>query len=83
MEQIVAGSIIAVGRHESIRAVVSSIRSGRVEVVYLDAAGRALHREAEWRKGAWEFAEDAHEGRSAEKDARLERYVKLLRVQHT
>jgi hypothetical protein len=80
MEQIVPGSVLTVGKGEQIHAVVSTIRPGRVEVVYLDMSGRALHQEAVWRKGAWEFAEGGQGGRPADRDARLERYVKMLRV---
>ena len=52
MEQIVPGSIVAVGKKEQIRAVVCTIRPKRIEVVYLDAIGKALHQEVEWHAGA-------------------------------
>jgi len=80
MEQIVSGSLIAVGKNEHTQAVVSTIRPGRAEVVYLDATGKALHQEIEWRKGAWEFVGAVQGGRPADRDARLEQYVKLLRT---
>ncbi|MBM4311877.1 MAG: hypothetical protein FJ119_13150 [Deltaproteobacteria bacterium] len=81
MEQIVPGSVIMVGKNEQTRSVVSAIRPGRAEVVYLDQTGRALHQEIEWRKGAWEFLGGSHGGRPADRDGRLEPYVKMLRVQ--
>jgi hypothetical protein len=81
MEQIVPGSVIMVGKNEQTRALVSTIRPGRVEVVYLDISGRAMHQEVIWHKGAWEFIEGAQGGRAADRDARLEPYVKMLRVQ--
>ncbi len=80
MEHIMAGSIVAVGNKEQIRAVVCTIRPRRVEVVYLDASGRALHQEIEWRAGVWEFITGAQDGVSADKDTRLEQYVKMLRI---
>lgn len=80
MEQIVTGSVITVGKNEQMRAVVSTIRPGRAEVVYLDQTGRALHQEIEWRTGAWEFIGGAQCGRPADRDARLEPYVKMLRT---
>jgi len=80
MEQIVPGSIIAINGGEPINAVVCTIRPRRAEVVYLDAAGRALHQEIEWRRGTWELLADARQGRPADKDPRLERYVKVLRT---
>jgi hypothetical protein len=80
MEQIVPGSVIMVGKNEQMRSVVSTIRPGRAEVVYLDQTGRALHQEIEWRKGAWEFLGESHGGRPADRDGRLEPYVKMLRT---
>ncbi len=80
METIVPGSVLMVGKDEQIPAVASAIRPGRVEVVYLDMSGRALHQEVSWRKGAWEFIEGAQGGRTADRNARLEQYVKMLRV---
>jgi len=81
MEQIVPGSVVEVGRREQVRAVVCTIRPRRVEVVYLEpSGGRALHQEIEWRRGAWEFSAGIQEGRPADRDARLERYVKMLRA---
>jgi hypothetical protein len=82
MEQIVPGSIVAVGKEEQIRAVVCTIRPKRVEVVYLDAFGKALHQEIQWRAGAWEFIAGAQSGHPADKDTRLEQYMKMLRAQH-
>jgi hypothetical protein len=81
MEQIVPGSIVAVGKKERVRAVVCAIRPKRVEVVYLDVSGRALHQEIKWHAGAWEFVAGLQGGIPADKDARLEQYVKMLRVQ--
>lgn len=80
MEQIVSGSVIMIGKNDQTRAVVCSIRPKRVEVVYLDAAGRALHQEIEWRKGVWEFVAARDDGRPADRDTRLEHYVKMLRT---
>jgi len=80
MQPIMPGSLISVGKVESVRAIVCTIRPKRVEVVYLDAAGRALHQEIEWRTGAWEFLAPACEGRPADRDARLDQYVKMLRA---
>jgi len=82
MEQIVPGSIVAVGKEEQIRAVVCTIRPKRVEVVYLDAFGKALHQEVQWRVGAWEFIAGVQDGIPADRDMRLEQYVKMLRAQH-
>ncbi len=82
MEQIVPGSIVAVGKEEQIRAVVCTIRPKRVEVVYLDAFGKALHQEVQWRVGAWEFTSGVQDGIPADRDTRLEQYVKMLRAQH-
>ena len=82
MEQIVPGSVVEVGEKERIRAVVCTIRPKRVEVVYIDAVGKALHQEVEWHAGTWEFVADAHNGRPADKDTRLDQYVKKLRIQH-
>jgi hypothetical protein len=81
MEQIVPGSIVAVGKEEQIRAVVCTIRPKRVEVVYLDALGKALHQEIQWRAGIWEFIAGAQDGIPADRDTRLEQYVKMLRIQ--
>ena len=81
MEQIILGSIVAVGKKESVQAVVCSIRPKRVEVVYLDAFGKALHQEIHWTGGAWEFVAGVQGGVPADKDARLESYVKKLRMQ--
>jgi len=81
MEQIVPGSIIAVGKKEQVRSVVCTIRPKRVEVVYLDESGKALHQEIHWHAGAWEFIAGAQAGVSADKDTRLEQYVKMLRIQ--
>ncbi len=80
MEQIVPGSILIIGKEDQVRAVVSTIRPRRVEVVYLDATGKALHQEIQWHAGAWEFIASVQDGRSADKDARLEHYVKMLRI---
>ena len=81
MEQIVPGSIVAVDKEEQIRAVVCTIRPKRIEVVYLDAFGKALHQEIEWHAGTWEFIAGVQDGIPADKDARLEQYVKMLRIQ--
>ncbi len=81
MEQIVPGSIVAVGKEEQIRAVVCSIRPKRVEVVYLDAFGKALHQEIQWHAGAWEFIAGVQAGIPAGRDKRLEQYMKMLRMQ--
>jgi hypothetical protein len=81
MDQIVPGSIVVVGKQEQVRTVVCTIRPKRVEVVYLDAYGKALHQEIQWHAGAWEFAGDAQDGRPADKDTRLEPYVKMLRME--
>jgi hypothetical protein len=81
MQQIVPGSLLTVGQDAPVRAIVCTIRPKRVEVVYLDAAGRALHQEIEWRKGAWELISGAQNGHPADRDTRLEPYVKMLRVQ--
>ena len=51
-----------------------------VEVVYLDAYGKALHQDIQWHAGAWVFVGDAQDGRPADKDTRLEPYVKMLRM---
>jgi hypothetical protein len=80
MEQIVPGSIIMIGKNEQTRSIVCSIRPKRVEVVYLDTVGRALHQEIEWRRQGWEFIAARDDGRPADKDARLEQYVKMLRT---
>jgi hypothetical protein len=82
MEQIVPGSIVAVGKEEQIRAVVCTIRPKRVEVVYLDAFGKALHQEIQWRAGVWEFIAGVQDGIPADRDTRLGQYVKMLRAQH-
>jgi hypothetical protein len=81
MEQIVPGSIVVVGKEDQIRAVVCTIRPKRVEVVYLDAFGKALHQEIQWRAGVWEFIAGVQAGAAADKDTRLEQYVKMLRIQ--
>lgn len=81
MEQIIPGSIVFVGREEQVRAVVCTIRPKRVEVVYLDMSGKALHQEIQWHSGAWEFVGESQGGRPADKDTRLEKYVKMLRMQ--
>ena len=81
MEQIVPGSIVRVGKEEQVRAIVCTIRPKRIEVVYLDSTGRALHQEIEWHAKAWEFIAGAGGGVPADKDTRLEPYVKTLRAQ--
>lgn len=81
MDQIIPGSIVAVGKQEPIRAVVSTIRPRRVEVVYLDAYGKALHQEIQWHAGAWEFVGGVQDGLPADKDTRLGPYVKMLRME--
>ena len=81
MDQIIPGSIVAVGKQEQVRAVVSTIRPRRVEVVYLDAYGKALHQEICWHTGAWEFVGGFQDGLPADKDTRLEPYVKILRME--
>ena len=80
MEQIVSGSIVIVGKEEQVRAVVCTIRPKRVEVVYLDAFGKALHQEIQWHAGVWEFISGAYDGRPADKDTRLDQYVTMLRI---
>lgn len=80
MDQIVPGSIVAVGKKQQVRAVVCTIRPKRVEVVYLDASGKALHQEIQWHTGAWEFISGVQGGVPADKDTRLEQYVKMLRI---
>jgi len=80
MEQIKPESIVVVGKKEQVRAVVCTIRPKRVEVVYLGASGKALHQEIQWHSGAWEFVGGTQEGHLADKDTRLERYVKMLRM---
>ena len=81
MDQITPGSIVEVGKQEQVRAVVSTIRPRRVEVVYLDACGKALHQEIHWHAGAWEFVGGFQNGLPADKDTRLEPYVKMLRME--
>jgi len=81
MEQIIPGSIVVVGKKEQVRAVVCTIRPKRVEVVYLDAFGKALHQEIQWHSGTWEFIAGPQGGALADKDMRLEQYVKMLRAQ--
>ena len=81
MEQIIPGSTVAVGKEDQVSAVVCTIRPKRVEVVYLDTSGKALHQEIQWHNGAWEFVGGVQGGTSADRDTRLEPYVKLLRMQ--
>lgn len=81
MDQITPGSIVGVGKQAQVRAVVSAIRPRRVEVVYLDACGKALHQEIHWHAGAWEFVGGFQGGLPADKDTRLEPYVKMLRME--
>ena len=73
------GSWIVVGAEEPVDAVVSSIRPKRVEVVYLDLHNRAMHREAKWKGTHWAFEDATSPAKPADKDARLEPYVKMLR----
>ena len=81
MEQIVPGSIVAVGKKERVRAVVCTIRPKRVEVVYLDASGKALHQEISGMPGPGNLLQVLRAGVPADKDMRLEQYVKMLRMQ--
>jgi hypothetical protein len=78
-EHIIEGSRIRIGGQDGIEAVVSDIRPGRIEVVYLDPGGRALHREAVWRRGAWAFDGDDSRAAPADGSKRLEARVALLR----
>ena len=61
-------------------AVVSSIRAdGRIEVVYLDGRDRAINEDLVWRGGSWRFAHEGVDGGYADKSARLQPYVEVLR----
>ena len=82
MEQIVPGSNVVVGKKDQVSAVVCTIRPKRVEVVYLDSFGKALHQEIQWSAGCWEFVAGVQGGVAADKDTRLEKYVTMLRIQH-
>ncbi len=80
VEHIGPGDWIRVGNEPERDAVVCTIRPGRVEVVYLDDSHKAMHQEVEWRRGLWQFAGKKGGGVPADKDARLEKYVKILRA---
>lgn len=81
-EPLCPGSRIAVGKEASVEAVICSIRPKRVEVVYLDPCNRAMHREVEWMGTHWGFVDKDGPAKPADKDLRLEPYVKALRAKH-
>ena len=81
MEQITPKSWITIGPAGSINAVVCTIRPKRIEVVYLNEQGKALHCEVQWARGHWDFADAKNPGKPADKDPRLTDYVKILRSQ--
>jgi hypothetical protein len=59
---------------------VCSIRPKRIEVVYIGEQGKAFHREVQWKRDHWSFADKKSPPKQADKDSRLEPYVKMLRA---
>ena len=79
LEKISPGSWIKVGREGHIDAVVCTIRPKRIEVVYLNEMNKAVHKEVQWAGRCWDFVNKKSEGKPADKNQRLEKYVKTLR----
>ena len=79
LEKISQGGWIKVGKEGQIDAVVCTFRPKRIEVVYLNEMNKAVHREVQWAGRYWDFVNKKSEGKPADKDQRLEKYVKILR----
>jgi hypothetical protein len=79
LEKILPGSWIKVGKDGQIDAVVCTIRPRKIEVVYLNEINKAVHKEVQWAARCWNFTDKKSEGKPADKDQRLAKYVKILR----
>jgi hypothetical protein len=79
LEKILPGSWIKVGKDGQIDAVVCTIRPRKIEVVYLNEINKAVHKEVQWVVRCWNFTDKKSEGKPADKDQRLAKYVKILR----
>lgn len=77
--RIAPGDWIDLGPDRTVPAVVCTIRPGRMEVVYLNEHHQAVHEEACWHWGHWQLVE-GRGGSAADKNKRLEPYVKILRA---
>jgi hypothetical protein len=80
LSKITLGDWIKVGKQGEIEAVVCNIRPAHIEVVYLDEAFRALHKEVIWARTHWDFEDKKSPAKHADKDSRLEPYLKILRT---
>ncbi len=80
VSKIAPGDWIKVGKSNDIDAVVCFIRPARIEVVYLDETYKALHKEVQWSGTCWDFTDKGKPAKQADKDPRLEPYIKILRA---
>ncbi len=79
LENISPSGWIKVGKEGQIDAVVCTIRPKIIEVVYLNEKNKAVHREVRWAGRCWDFVKKESKEKPADKDQRLEKYVKILR----
>ncbi|MEI6127742.1 MAG: hypothetical protein WCQ99_14445 [Pseudomonadota bacterium] len=82
IEKIAPGNWIPIGGKTPVDAVVCTIRPGRIEVVFLNEENKALHGEVKWTSRGWDFVGKDAAGKPADKDQRLEPYVKILRAKN-
>lgn len=80
IEKLGPGSWIPVGGKSPVESVVCTVRPGRIEVVYLNEENKALHAEAKWTSQGWAFLTKNGSGKPADRDQRLEPYIKILRA---
>lgn len=83
IERIAPGDWITIGENRHISGVVCNIRPGRIEAVYLNERNKAMHGEVKWTGKCWDFVHKNDPGKPADKDHRLEPYVKILRSKTT
>ena len=79
LSRIAPGDWITIGEKDSREAVVCTIRPGIIEAVYLDEHNKAVHRDVVWSGSYWNFAQKETQPKNADKDPRLQPYVKILR----
>jgi len=85
MPKISPGDWIWVGEDGEVRAVVCkvydsiSVAGGNIEVVFLDNRNRAINLDVKWTGNNWEFVFQGDYGGYADRYARLEPYVRILR----
>lgn len=82
LSKIAPGDWIKIGKAGEIDAVVCTIRPAHIEVVYLDETFRALHKEVIWVRTHWDFEDRQSPAKHADKEPRLEPYLKILRARH-